>query len=210
MECSPPGSSVHGILHARILKWVAMLSSKEIFSPKDWTHISYVSCNGRWVLYHYHHLGSPQDSIVPKDRNIEQWNRTESPQINPWIYSQLIINKGAKTLIGKEQALQQMKFWTTRPLHLVPYTKIYSKMVQGPKIRKKIIKSLEKNMGKSRSSWFGIWEYFFRYDTWSIRKKEVVYSTWSKCKTFVHLNTLSRVWKDYSQMTEFIFKSCIW
>ena len=28
VDCNPPGSSVHGILHARILGWVAMLSSK--------------------------------------------------------------------------------------------------------------------------------------------------------------------------------------
>ena len=28
MDCSPPGSSVHGILQARILEWVAMPSSK--------------------------------------------------------------------------------------------------------------------------------------------------------------------------------------
>ena len=26
MDCSPPGSSVHGILHARILEWVAISS----------------------------------------------------------------------------------------------------------------------------------------------------------------------------------------
>ena len=28
MDCSPPGLSVHGILEARILEWVAMLSSR--------------------------------------------------------------------------------------------------------------------------------------------------------------------------------------
>jgi len=34
MDCSPPGSSVHGILQARILEWVV------IFSPGDlWTGI---------------------------------------------------------------------------------------------------------------------------------------------------------------------------
>ena len=31
MDCSPPGSSVHGILQARILKWVAMPSSRGLF-----------------------------------------------------------------------------------------------------------------------------------------------------------------------------------
>ena len=41
-----------GILQARILEWVAMPSSRGSFRPRDWTHISYVSCIGRWVLYH--------------------------------------------------------------------------------------------------------------------------------------------------------------
>ena len=31
MDCSPPGSCVHGILHARILEWIAMPSSRGIF-----------------------------------------------------------------------------------------------------------------------------------------------------------------------------------
>ena len=31
MGCSPPGSSVHVILHARILEWATTFSSKEIF-----------------------------------------------------------------------------------------------------------------------------------------------------------------------------------
>ena len=31
MDCSPPGSSVHGILQARILEWVAIVFSRGIF-----------------------------------------------------------------------------------------------------------------------------------------------------------------------------------
>ena len=50
MECSPPGSSVHRILQARILEWVAMPSSGESFRPMDRTHVSYISCIGRRVL----------------------------------------------------------------------------------------------------------------------------------------------------------------
>ena len=34
VDCSPPGSSVPGILPARILEWVAMLSSRGIFSTQ--------------------------------------------------------------------------------------------------------------------------------------------------------------------------------
>ena len=52
MDCSPPGSSVHGILQARILEWVAMPSSMVSSWPRDWTCVSYISCIGRRVLYH--------------------------------------------------------------------------------------------------------------------------------------------------------------
>ena len=48
MDYSPPGSSVHGILQARILEPVAMLSSW----PGNRIQVSYASCIGRWVLYH--------------------------------------------------------------------------------------------------------------------------------------------------------------
>ena len=33
MDCSPPGSSVHGILQVRILEWVAISSSRDLPSP---------------------------------------------------------------------------------------------------------------------------------------------------------------------------------
>ena len=58
MNCSLPGSSVHGILQARILQWAAMPSSRGSSGPSDRTRVSYVSCTGRRVLYHYCHLGS--------------------------------------------------------------------------------------------------------------------------------------------------------
>ena len=39
MNCSPPGSSVHGILQAGILEWVAMLSSSGSSQPRDQTWV---------------------------------------------------------------------------------------------------------------------------------------------------------------------------
>ena len=44
MDCSPPISSVHGILQARILEWVAISFSRGSSLPRDWTHISCISC----------------------------------------------------------------------------------------------------------------------------------------------------------------------
>ena len=50
-DCSPAGSSVHGILQARILEWDATPSSRGLSQPRDGAHVSYVSCTGRRVLY---------------------------------------------------------------------------------------------------------------------------------------------------------------
>ena len=49
MDCRPPGSSVPGILQARILEWVAMPSSRGSSPPRDRTR---VSCTGRKIVYH--------------------------------------------------------------------------------------------------------------------------------------------------------------
>ena len=67
VDCSLPGSSVHGILWARILGWAAISSSRGSSRPRDQTHVSCTSCIGRWILYHWGHLGSPNlmASIYP-------------------------------------------------------------------------------------------------------------------------------------------------
>ena len=48
MDCSLPGSSIHGMLQVRTLEWVAMLSSRRSSQPRDQT---WVSCIGRRILY---------------------------------------------------------------------------------------------------------------------------------------------------------------
>ena len=50
VDYSPPGSSVHGILQARILEWVAISSSRGSSQPRIRTHLSRVSGIGRWVF----------------------------------------------------------------------------------------------------------------------------------------------------------------
>ena len=47
IDCNPPGSSVHGVLQAQILEWVAKPSSRGSSQPRNQTHISYISCIGR-------------------------------------------------------------------------------------------------------------------------------------------------------------------
>ena len=59
MDCSPPGSSVHGILQAGVLKWVAISSSRGSSQTRVRTLLSYVSCLGRQGLYHFPDSGKP-------------------------------------------------------------------------------------------------------------------------------------------------------
>ena len=59
IDCSPQGSSVLGIFQERILERVVISSSRGSSQPRDWTCVSYVSCIGRWILYHWCHLGIP-------------------------------------------------------------------------------------------------------------------------------------------------------
>ena len=44
MDYSLPGSSVHGILQARVLEWVAIPFSKRSSQPRDWTQVFCIAC----------------------------------------------------------------------------------------------------------------------------------------------------------------------
>ena len=55
-DCSPPGSSVHGILQARILEWIIMPSSRGSSWPQG-------SCIFREVLYHQCYVGSHAQAL---------------------------------------------------------------------------------------------------------------------------------------------------
>ena len=44
MDCSLPGSSIHGIFQARILEWVSISFSRRSSRPRDWTQVSRIVC----------------------------------------------------------------------------------------------------------------------------------------------------------------------
>ena len=52
MDCSPPGSSVHGILQVRILEWIAIPLSRGSSWPRDWTPVSYIAGGFFTILSH--------------------------------------------------------------------------------------------------------------------------------------------------------------
>ena len=71
-DCSVPGSSVHGIFQARIQKLVAILYSRGSSQTKDQTHVSCVSCIGRWILYHCTTWEAKQVSWRPLKKELNQ------------------------------------------------------------------------------------------------------------------------------------------
>ena len=52
-DCSPPSSSVYGILQARILECVAMPSSRGSSRTRNRNQVSYDSCLCRWIFHHW-------------------------------------------------------------------------------------------------------------------------------------------------------------
>ena len=79
MDCSLPGSSVHGISQARILKWVAISFSGGSSQPRDQTH---VFCIGRKVLYPWATWEALPSCIFPLLKNEAIINSS-----GPWVLS---------------------------------------------------------------------------------------------------------------------------
>ena len=76
MDCSPPGSSVHGVLQARILEWVAISFCRGSSRPRNRT---WVSCTSRWVLYHWA-PGKPKAQwVCPKSQSWKGWSQALYP-----------------------------------------------------------------------------------------------------------------------------------
>ena len=98
LDYSPPDFSVHGILQARILEWVAMPSSRGSSWPRDRTHISYFSCIGRWVLYHSEsNIFSLLCFII--SRKVKTQLKCQKKKIAQWHFNSSCIMKSQSQLL---------------------------------------------------------------------------------------------------------------
>ena len=86
IDCCPPGSSVQGILQARLLEWVSKSSSRRSSWSRNWTHLSCVSCIGRQILYHWATWEAP--SYIIKEKIKDQIWRWVNLLITGTIYTE--------------------------------------------------------------------------------------------------------------------------
>ena len=75
VDQNPPGSFVYGIFQTRYLEWVAISSSRGSLRCRDRT---WVSCVGRWILYHLSHQGSPCLRGGATKKYTENWLKKNS------------------------------------------------------------------------------------------------------------------------------------
>ena len=89
-----------------------------------------------------------------KDRNIDQWNKIEIPEIDPLTYGHLIFDKESRIYNGEKTISLANGCWQNSSTtfkrmklehFLTPYTKINSKWIKDLNVRPETIKLLEEN-----------------------------------------------------------------
>ena len=98
-DCSPPGSSVHGVLQARILEWVAMPSSRGSFPPEslmspDWQtgSLSPVPPGKPCLIYTYHEYIYAQTCTILLRPDVEEYGPPFFIWLMLFVFSSTVFN----------------------------------------------------------------------------------------------------------------------
>ena len=110
MDCSPPGSSVHGIFQARVLEWVAISFSMRSSWPRNWTWVSHIigRCFTIWATrdeqprqhikkqrHDFANKGPSSQSYGFSNSHIWMWelDHKESWALKNWCFRTVVLEK---------------------------------------------------------------------------------------------------------------------
>ena len=171
MDCSLPSSSVHGILQAGILEWVAIPFARGSSQPRDWIHVSCIA--GRF--------------FTDEPPGKRQWNITQPLKKNE-IMPCAATWMGLKSVIMSKKVRQRWKNTVWHPLYVDSKMKEYKWTYLQNRNRltdfehKRVV--VWEGWGKRTVREFAKDLYTPLYLRW-ITNKDLLYSTWNSAQYYV-------------------------